>query len=241
MLDKLLKKLYLKKIKPNIKKYDKAILTIILYFLYQTNFLIYILKLFNINILALPKTPKIIFISLIDLIYVISLLILHKKEIKKGLNDLKKNFHKRYNLMLKCWVIGLTIMFLSTTIINIITKQNLSNNEELLRGQIQTAPLYMFLTCTVVAPIFEEMVFRLSLYKLIKDKKIFIIFSGLLFGLLHVLGTFKSPTDLLYVIPYGAMGFSFSYLLSKTKNITLPIIIHMIHNAILVLTQIIRG
>lgn len=241
MLDKLLKKLYIKKIKPNIKKYNKAILTIILYWLYQTNFLIELCNIFNINILNLPKTPRIILISLLDLLYIILLLLLHKKEIQKGLNDLKKNFYQRYNLMVKCWVIGLLIMFLSTTIINLFTKQNISSNEALLRNQIQNAPLYMLLTCSVIAPIFEEMVFRLSLYKLIKNKKIFIIFSGLLFGLLHVLGTYQAPIDLLYIIPYSAMGFSFSYLLSKTKNITLPIIIHMIHNTILVLMQIIRG
>ena len=99
----------------------------------------------------------------------------------------------------------------------------------------------MLFSCSIVAPVLEEMTFRRALNGLIKNKWIFIILSGVIFGLLHIIGSYKSPMDLLYIIPYGSMGCAFAYLLSKTDNITLPIIIHMMHNTILVLMQIIRG
>lgn len=132
-------------------------------------------------------------------------------------------------------------MTLSSFLISLILKQNVSTNEALVRQSIKIAPLYMLFTCSIVAPIFEEMVFRKSLQGLIKYKWLFILISGLSFGLLHVLGSYTSWIDFLYVIPYGSMGCAFAYLLTKTNNITLPIIIHMLHNTILVTTQIIGG
>ena len=132
-------------------------------------------------------------------------------------------------------------MFVSTTIISFIAKKDVSTNEALVRESIKFAPLYMLFTCSIVAPIFEEMVFRKALYGLINKKWVFIFTSGISFGLLHIIGSYSSPLDLLYVIPYGAMGFSFAYLLTKTNNIMLPILVHTIHNTILVISQIIGG
>ena len=129
----------------------------------------------------------------------------------------------------------------SSIVISFILKQSVSNNEALVRQSIELAPIYMLFTCAVVAPIFEEMVFRKSLYGLIKYKWLFILVSGLGFGLLHVLGSYTSPLDFLYIVPYGSMGCAFAYLLTKTDNIVLPIIIHAIHNFVLVITQIIGG
>ena len=157
----------------------------------------------------------------------------------KGFKDLKKNFSKRALLSVNCWLLGCIIMTTSSFLISLILKQNVSTNEALVRESIKSAPMYMLFTCSIVAPILEEMVFRKSFYGLIKVKWLFVILSGLLFGLLHVLGSFTSPLDFLYVIPYGAMGSCFAYLLCKTDNITLPIIIHMLHNTVLVMVQII--
>ena len=154
---------------------------------------------------------------------------------------MKKNFTDRALLSINCWVVGCLIMTISSMLISLVLKQEVSENESLVRESIKLAPLYMLFTCSIVAPIFEEMVFRRSLYGLIKHKWLFILLSGLSFGLLHVIGNYNSALDFLYVIPYGAMGCCFAYLLSKTNNITLPIIIHMLHNTILVSVQIIGG
>ncbi|MEG2351252.1 MAG: CPBP family intramembrane glutamic endopeptidase, partial [Bacilli bacterium] len=176
-----------------------------------------------------------------DLIYIIILVMLFIKDIKFGLKDLKNNFSIRALLSVKCWVIGCLIMTISSLLISILIKQNLSTNEELVRKQITLAPFYMLFACSIVAPIIEEMVFRKSLSGLIKCKWLFILVSGLGFGLLHVISSYSNPLEFLYIIPYGSMGCAFAYLLTKTNNITLPIIIHMIHNTVLVLSQIYGG
>lgn len=237
MLDNLIKKMYNK----FIKKKFKYIFTILLYFLYQISFLPTLISELGFNLYKLPKTYKILVLGLTDLVYIILILIMFKKEIINGIKDLKKNLNSRINIATKSWLIGCTIMFTSSIIISLIVKKDVSTNEALVRESIKLAPLYMLFTCSIVAPIFEEMVFRNTLNNLIKKKWLFILLSGFTFGLLHVIGSYNSMLDFLYIIPYGAMGSAFAYLLTKTKNITLPILVHMIHNTILVITQIIGG
>ena len=241
MNDDIIDKLFNKYLKGWFKKNYKFLVVILLYLLYQSNFVISLLYSFGINFNLISKTPRIFLYALIDLMYIISLILMFKKEIIDGIKDLKKNFTNKAIISLNCWIIGCVIMTTSSFIISLVLKQNVSTNEALVRQSIKLAPLYMLFTCSIVAPIFEEMVFRRSLYGLIKNKWIFILTSGLGFGLLHVIGNNPAPLDYLYVIPYGSMGCAFAYLLTKTKNITLPIIIHMLHNTILVLIQIIGG
>ncbi len=228
------------KIKDWFKKNSKFLIVILLYLLYQSNFIIAFISSLGINVNSIPRTPRIFLFAFTDLIYIVILILMFKKEIVKGLKDLKENFLNRAILSLNCWVVGCVIMTVSSIIIGLILDQNISENESLVRQSIEIAPLYMLFTCSIIAPIFEEMVFRRSLYGFVKVKWLFIVLSGVLFGLLHVLGSYNSILDFLYVIPYGAMGSCFAYLLTKTKNITLPIIVHMLHNTILVLVQIIR-
>ena len=232
-------------IESNIKKWFKKnykfLVVILLYILYQSNFIISFISYFGINISKIPRIPRIGLFALTDLIYVLILLLMFKKEIVNGFKDLKNNFNERAIISINCWIVGCIIMTISSFLISLLLKQSVSTNEQLVRQSIKIAPLYMLFTCSIVAPILEEMVFRRALYGLIKFKWLFILVSGLGFGLLHVLGNFQSVLDFLYVIPYGAMGCSFAYLLTKTKNITLPIIIHMLHNTILVMVQIIGG
>lgn len=241
MTDDIVKNIYDKFFKKWFHKNYKFLLTILLYILYQGNFILSLVSSFGVNFSKIPKTPRIFCFFINDLIYIVLLILLFKKDIKNGIKDLKKNFMDRIILSLNCWIVGCVIMMVSSIVISFILKQSVSNNEALVRQSIELAPIYMLFTCAVVAPIFEEMVFRKSLYGLIKYKWLFILVSGLGFGLLHVLGSYTSPLDFLYIVPYGSMGCAFAYLLTKTNNIVLPIIIHAIHNFVLVITQIIGG
>ena len=49
----------------------------------------------------------------------------------------------------------------------------------------------MFISTSILAPIYEEILFRLGFKKCINNKLMFIIISGTLFGLIHIF-----PTDL---------------------------------------------
>lgn len=241
MTDDIIEKIYNKYIKKWLKKNYKFLLVILLYILYQSNFLIELTSSLGLSIYKFSKALKITTLFIHDFIYLFIIFIMFKNEFKEGLKKFKKNAIDNSLLAAKCWTIGCLTMIISSIVISMIVGKELSGNEEALRESIKMAPAYMFFTCSIMAPFFEELVFRRSLYAFLKNKWVFILFSGALFGLLHIIGSYTGPLDLLYVIPYGAMGSCFAYLLSKTKNITLPIMVHMIHNTILVLIQIIGG
>ena len=114
----------------------------------------------------------------------------------------------------------------------------MADNEKEVIETLHRFPLYTIITSTILAPILEESVFRLAIRKIIKNDYIFIIMSGLLFGILHVSGA-DSIGQLLYIIPYSIPGAIFAYTLVKSNNICVPISLHFIHNTILMIAQII--
>ena len=70
------------------------------------------------------------------------------------------------------------------------------------------------------------------------SNKLFILFSGLIFGALHVVINLENLVDLLYIIPYSIPGFIFAYIYTKSKNIMVPISLHFLHNGIMMSLQI---
>ena len=47
-----------------------------------------------------------------------------------------------------------------------------------------------------------------------------------------------NPLEYLMIISYGALGYAFGVILNKTDNIYCVIMMHMIHNGILTLLQV---
>ena len=58
------------------------------------------------------------------------------------------------------------------------------------------------------------------------------ITSGLLFGLVHVMGA-NNYFEYLLIVPYGALGFMFAKTITETDNIYSTILLHMLHNGAL--------
>ena len=234
------------KIKKWFKEKRKYFIVMFLYLMYQTKFIYTFLSNFNINIFDLSKPYRLIIDTLVSFLYIIIIMIMFKKEIKKSIIDLKDNFVERGFVSVICWMLGILVMIISSTILNKLLGKSAATNELGIREALKRAPIYMFISCTIIAPIFEEMVFRISIKGIIKNNILFILASGFVFGFIHITqdlvnviqGT-SSMFQLLYIIPYSSMGFALAYLYSKTKNITLPILVHFIHNTILVLIQIV--
>lgn len=123
-------------------------------------------------------------------------------------------------------------------LINTFFHINTSSNQEEIIKTFDKAPIYTLILATIFAPILEELVFRLSIRKMFKNNTIFIIVSGLLFGLMHVIEA-NSIQELLFIIPYSIPGCIFAYTLIKSDNILVPIGLHFIHNSFMMIIQII--
>lgn len=210
-----------------------------LIFLFSSLFYIIPLEILNIDYSSLNSSMKVLLSIGSSLIIISILIIIYHKDLKEMLWDYKKNYKEYFDLGLKCWFVGLVIMCLSNILISILTPVHEANNEVLVQNMLKASPFLSFISSSLLAPFIEEMIFRKSLGDIFDNKYFKIIMSSLIFGLLHVIFSFNTWYDFLYVIPYGALGGAFSYILTKKNNIFIPITFHVLHNSIITIISII--
>ncbi|MBQ6686923.1 MAG: CPBP family intramembrane metalloprotease [Bacilli bacterium] len=170
---------------------------------------------------------------LVELIVLFVLFLIYRKRIIVDFKEYKNNIKNIMSTSLKNWIIGLIVMLVSNVIISFITG-NIANNEEMNRSLLVSTPLYAITAMVFIAPITEEIIFRLSPRKAFNKKMPYLIYSAIFFGAMHLLSS-TSLIELLYVIPYGALGFFFAKSYYETNNIFSSISTHMIHNTVAVI------
>lgn len=201
----------------NFKEKVKAILTIIFF------------------IVILFVLPKFNFFSKISSYFVyafilVSIIILYHKKLINDLKIFVKNYRTYFPFVIKRYFIMLGLMLIVAMPIVVIKGGEVSNNQEVINVMFKKVPLITLLLSCIYAPLTEETVFRLSLSKLFSNKTMFIIVSGFLFGLLHVINDFSSLSDMLYVLQYATLGVCLAKAYSDSNNIFVSISIHFIQN-----------
>jgi len=220
----------------NLKKFGKSLLIWFFYliiipgisyaFLISNNFK---------NLSSLKQNLLLIACELIVFIFVT---FIFRKTLINDFKDFKKNYKSNFKVIIKYWLIGIGIMILTNFLINyVFFKGSMALNEEANRASLIEYPLYSIITLILLGPISEELIFRVNFKNSIKNETVFLIFTSLLFGGMHLLAYFDSLQSiasswpqLLYLIPYSALGFMFSLVYLKTKNIYSAIIAHMLTN-----------
>ena len=216
----------------------KSLITITLFFFYQIFEIIPII-IFNINYSKLSDRATIILRFYDYIVLAVILLLMYRKDIKKYLKDFKKRFIVILDKGFLYWTIGLIVMIISNILIIKFFPSAKANNEAGVQDIIKTLPILSVVSVGVLGPIIEEFTFRKALYDLFKNKDIFIIVSGVIFGLMHVVFSMKTGWDLLYIVPYSALGISFAYMYVKTDNLLTSAMMHMIHNTLLTFLSIV--
>ena len=168
---------------------------------------------------------------------------IYYKDLQKEFKELKRKKLYKLGQAFKYYGIGLAIMMFSNLILIILFK-DISTNETEVRNLLLGNPLPMLFMISILAPVIEEIVFRKSMSPIFKNKYLFAISTGLLFGLAHLMTDFLSPGfemyRLLYVIPYGSLGFAFALMNRNCNSTFASIFIHCLHNtltALLILSQ----
>ncbi|MCI9281227.1 MAG: CPBP family intramembrane metalloprotease [Bacilli bacterium] len=152
---------------------------------------------------------------------------------RKRLIEDFKNFQKdNINIALKNWLCGLGIMFISNLIISFIVK-DIAVNESANRELLNNLPITNMITMIIIGPLIEEIAFRASFKKAFTKWYTFAIVTGFLFGLAHIAE--YTLLELLFIIPYGALGFFFAKAFYETNNIYTSYIAHALHNALCIL------
>ena len=183
------------------------------------------------------SNSKIIALISIALLYIIQisfLVIPMWNELKRDFVVFKNNF-KLYlsNMLPRFGIILIAYMIANFSLITLVG--NISTNQSI----INSWPLYVSAPIAIIiAPLTEELMFRGFMKKFIKNDKLFLIISSLVFGGLHI-AVASSLSQLLFIIPYSILGFAFALNYVKTKNIASNIFLHSSWNTIAVIALIV--
>ena len=214
-------------------------LGVILLYLIASSFPYEFLEMFGVNYNNLSIIFKTIYLITYEIFLTLIIIYIYRKDIIPNFKDFIKNNIIYFKKYIKYWFLMLILMISSNLIVTFFTTTDIASNQESIIETLKQAPIYTFIITVFVAPILEELVFRLSFRKIFKHTDIlFIFFSGLIFGGMHVIGTLEHLVDLLFIIPYSIPGFIFAYVYTKSKNICVPISLHFIHNGIMMSLQI---
>lgn len=171
----------------------------------------------------------------------ICLILLYRKDFSNDFKKFTKNFWEIGDKVISYWTIGLIIMGLSNILIGIFTPVKQAANEEGVQVIIKTIPFLSFILIGIIGPICEELVFRKAFKEVFKNRIVFILTSGLVFGSMHVIFHISSLYDYLYLIPYCSLGMAFAAICYDTDNIWSSIFAHVMHNSILTIVSIISS
>jgi len=161
-----------------------------------------------------------------------SLYLFNKTEIDKMFKDYQKNLWQYLKIGIGLGIISFIGMMGANYVINTwLIKAAGPTNEIIIRENIQTYQIYSIATYCLLAPMIEEIVFRLS-FNVIKNKSLYLIISTTIFAFLHIISSLDSMVKLLYLIPYFILGLSFGLAYHKTQNIFTSITIHILHNTV---------
>lgn len=168
-----------------------------------------------------------------NILFIAVLIAFYYKDLIKEFKTYKKNFKSSFKISFKYYVVGLMAMVFFNMIIVTLLK-DVSSNENQVRDLLFNNPVITMVSIMITAPLIEELAFRKSLSPLLKNKWLFATSSGILFGGAHLLTNFLTNTfvltDLLYILPYGSLGFVFALMNRKTSSTFSSIVIHGLHN-----------
>lgn len=164
----------------------------------------------------------------IIIVFYLSVLVLSilfwNKSIKRDLKAFRENFGAYIRFILPRFGLMYIAYFVVTIFTIIITKNIGSVNQQ----NLESLPNWYVIPLAIIyAPIVEETIFRGLIHKLIKNDNIFIIVSGISFGLLHTISLEVTLLNVIFkALPYSVLGGFLAYIYAKTENISTNMFCH---------------
>ena len=212
-----------------INKIPKSVFTF-LFFFYSSYIQFIPIILFHINKNNVTDQIRVYLSTFSSIVVAVIFLCMYYRDLRKEFHHYKKNFIECMDSGVRWWLLGLFIMFTSNLFITFVLHGGGASNEKTVQSMLDSVPFLMLLDAGILAPFNEEIVFRKSFRDVIKNKWIFALLSFLIFGGAHVIYDASSIVDILYIIPYGALGGAFALAYYKTKSIYTTMCLHFMHN-----------
>ena len=165
-------------------------------------------------------------VAIVLMILYQNLIISDKQKIKElGKQGLGRFFDLLISGFFLFMAVKLAAGFLESTVFELLgLEYETSENQSLIELLTGSAPLLMTVSACIMAPICEELIFRGMVGEIIKDKRVYITVSGLIFGLVHVTGS------VVLIFEIIALGLIIDYALSQKdkSKILLPVIMAVV-------------
>ena len=176
---------------------------------------------------------------LIQVVFYIGMIILSILVFNDKLRGDFKLFMKNFSRYMAYILPRIGIFYIVFVIISLIcvtiTKSTASNQEA-----IENLPILLsFPLAVIYAPIVEEALFRGAFRRFISNDKLFILTSGIVFGLLHTIFAESNIVNIFVLaVPYGIMGGFLAYIYVKTNNMMSNITCHALNNFVAMIITI---
>lgn len=210
-----------------MKQYHYVIRLLIFFFIqmmfvpYVTTLALEILSRFEIPLTTLIITVNII----VQLLGIVGLFFLSKPLLRFNAFETKP-IKKTILLILK--TLGYMVLFnlVYNFFLEFMQINPTPTNQQIIESLFEQTPVLIFISATILAPIFEELYYRQLLIVFDSEKmvKITLVLSSLLFGIAHLVS--YSVEELIYLPIYTMMGFFIGLSYVKTRRIVYPILIH---------------
>lgn len=184
-------------------------------------------------------TMAIVFDIIYNVLIFVLVLYVFRKRLNRDFKAFKENFGSYIGYIFKWWAIMLGLSFLAA-IVRIVLGGALETSNQ---AGLNSMPLWYVGPLAIIwAPFVEEGIFRGGLRRFVKNDKLFIILSAVLFGLLHTIG---SETGIYNIIvqslQYMVMGGVMAHVYTKTNNICVNMGIHCVQNTLGVLMMLLTS
>ena len=179
----------------------------------------------------------------IELLAIIVIVIIYHKDLKKNLDNLLKNkSDNAKKIIIYLYYTFIFVVLANSLIINLTSKQ-IPTNESLNRKLTTINPLLSFVVSCLIGPLCEELIYRYQFKDVFKNKIIFIIFTGLLFGASHLELDLNIANyqNLLFIFSYAGVGMILAKCYLDTDSIFGSTLTHMLYNTICFIITIVGG
>lgn len=205
-------------------KLTKGILVFVLYLLIPMIIGMFLPSLNNSNLLS-------VLVRFIIDVGVIALFIyLFKDDFKEYNKGLVKNPKKVIGVGLLFALFAFIAMPICNIILHVLNVSASDTNNDTINTLYGVIPLYMMFQTLIYSPIVEGIAFRKVFKDAINNKWLFIIISGFVFGLYHIIYNMTSLSQILLMLPYFVVGMLYAGAYSKTDNIYSAFIATFVYN-----------
>lgn len=205
-------------------KLTKGILVFALYLLIPMIIGMFLPSLNNSNLLSVLVR------FIIDVGAIALFIYLFKDDFKEYNKGLVKNPKKVIGVGLLFALFAFIAMPICNIILHVLNVSASDTNNDTINTLYGVIPLYMMFQTLIYSPIVEGITFRKVFKDAINNKWLFIIISGFVFGLYHIIYNMTSLSQILLMLPYFVVGMLYAGAYSKTDNIYSAFIATFVYN-----------